>query len=701
MKPGYFINTITERVNQAPLNEDEKLRLKHFLVFLCLGLPAMSFYGLYNFFNGYLILGFACFFTAIFLLISGWFLLQAKKGSLIYRCGAACYLCLLLYSLVSGGDDGSKSLWVFTFPLVTFFLLGKREGVVWSSLFGLILLLYMNFVSTIIPSGYLYSGEYTVRLLTVYLFVAILSFWFEHFRESYNRQLRQKNLIFQETLDHSRDILYRRDLETGKYQYISEAFGVLLGHDLGVRRGVQYENINELIHPDDRKTHGEILQSLISAAPNEPQEATLEYRMKHKDGHYLWFSDRIQVIPDRKGTPEFILGINREITSQREARQALTQMKDRLFTILNSIDAHVYVADMKTYRILFMNNKMIDDFNGNYVGEICYRAFRNLHSPCKHCTNSQLIDAHNQAAGVVEWENYNPITERWYKNHDRAVQWLDGSWVRIQIALDITRLKEMEAERLRNEETLRKTRHFEAISSLAGGVAHDFNNLLQSIYGYCELIEFDPKSMNQHIDQTRVALAKAVDLANYLKSFASGGNHSVSEVELRTLIDKSIADIGSRDEIEMDVSIPAQFPTLLVDEQQMSVALGNLIRNSFESIRNKGNLKITARLLGNDDLSRSEETAHTSKCDEVTEFTEITISDDGCGIPSESLEKVFDPYYSTKELGTIKGQGLGLSIANAIIQKHGGALDIASRQNEGTNVTLTLPSARKKDGSSV
>ncbi|MCF8077442.1 MAG: PAS domain S-box protein [Desulfotignum sp.] len=212
-----------------------------------------------------------------------------------------------------------------------------------------------------------------------------------------------------------------------------------------------------------------------------------------KNAHVWLYITAIPLFQPGETKPFQAYATFEDITGQKQAEKALKLAHERILTILDSIDSTVYVADMDTCEILFMNKRMITDFGGDKTGDICFQAFRKNSEPCEFCTNDQLVDKHGNPAGVRVWDDKNPITGRYYINYDRAIEWTDGRLVRMQIATDITDLKKMEAQ-------LHQSQKMESIGSLAGGIAHDFNNLLFPIVGLSEMMldDFPPGSPEHH-----------------------------------------------------------------------------------------------------------------------------------------------------------------------------------------------------------
>ena len=134
------------------------------------------------------------------------------------------------------------------------------------------------------------------------------------------------------------------------------------------------------------------------------------------------------------------------ITGYVQNEEKLRIAHEKLLMILDSIDAAIYVSDLNTHEILFMNKKKIEDFGRDMTGETCFKAFRKNPEPCEFCTNKRLIDGNGNPTGVCIRQDNNPVLGKIYINHDRAVEWTDGRMVRLQIATDITEFRRMEEQ---------------------------------------------------------------------------------------------------------------------------------------------------------------------------------------------------------------------------------------------------------------
>ena len=172
--------------------------------------------------------------------------------------------------------------------------------------------------------------------------------------------------------------------------------------------------------------------------------------------------------------------------------QELIQSNQTLISVLEGIDADVYVADFASYEILFANKHLRESFKDNLIGKICYQVFRHEATVCTHCKNNFLLDMDGQPTGVLVWEDFNPITERWYRNADRAIRWHDGCYVHLQIATDISEQKKDKAKLeglLQEKEILlaevhhRVKNNMQVIISLLGLQANEIEDeVLRGVY---------------------------------------------------------------------------------------------------------------------------------------------------------------------------------------------------------------------------
>ena len=150
-----------------------------------------------------------------------------------------------------------------------------------------------------------------------------------------------------------------------------------------------------------------------------------------------------------------ILGIARDITKRKEDEAALRESHHRLVTVLSAMDSIIYIADMSTYEIRFLNPPALQVF-GAVEGQPCYRALQGLDAPCPFCTNDRLLNAEGQPAGVYQWEFQNRLDRRWYELRDCALRWTDGRLARMEIATDMTVRKHTEEVLRESEERFRK-----------------------------------------------------------------------------------------------------------------------------------------------------------------------------------------------------------------------------------------------------
>lgn len=242
------------------------------------------------------------------------------------------------------------------------------------------------------------------------------------------------------------------------------------------------------------------------------------------------------------------------------------------------------------------------------------------------------------------------------------------------------RQKLLEAENLR-------TKKIEAIGILAGGMAHDFNNLLQVILGYVSLARMsaEPGSKTEALLAiVEKSSESARALSEQLLTFAKGGGAFMKPVQPGQLISAGIeAERNLSATIDMIIDLPDDLPLVMLDAGQIQQVVANVVINAREAMPQGGTLYVSAAAVSLE--------ATNSIGLPPGDYLHVLFKDTGVGIPPENLPKIFDPYFSTKEMGCQKGMGLGLALCHSIIKHHHGQILAESRPGEGTSIHIYLP----------
>lgn len=251
----------------------------------------------------------------------------------------------------------------------------------------------------------------------------------------------------------------------------------------------------------------------------------------------------------------------------------------------------------------------------------------------------------------------------------------------ILVFRDITDEKNMEEE-------MQKSAKIESLGLLAGGIAHDFNNLLTSILGNVSLAKACSGS-NEKVTKLLVDAEKgsfrARNLTQQLLTFARGGAPVITLSSTRKLIMESAEFSSSGSKIKCDFDIPDDLWQVEVDAGQIGQVIQNLVINADQTMKNGGIVQIVAENIIVQDNSKVTL--------EEGEYIKISVKDNGQGIESNHLKKIFDPYFTTKATG----HGLGLAICFSIIKKHHGLIDVKSELGVGSTFSIYLPASAERD----
>jgi nitrogen-specific signal transduction histidine kinase/ActR/RegA family two-component response regulator len=241
------------------------------------------------------------------------------------------------------------------------------------------------------------------------------------------------------------------------------------------------------------------------------------------------------------------------------------------------------------------------------------------------------------------------------------------------------------SERKVTEEELLKARKLESIAALSGGIAHDYNNLLTSIMGNISLaqryVEHDDKIYGL-LNEAHRASILAKDLTRKLIMFSRGGTPIKKAVPISPLVKRATEFSLSGSNIRCEFNLLNDLWRVEIDETQIGQAIYNLVINAREAMSDGGTIRVAAE---NQNITHGTPTLKEGR------YVTISFKDEGIGIPKKHLKKIFDPYFSTKEMGAQKGMGLGLSICHSIIKGHGGDVDVFSQEGMGSTFNIYLP----------
>ena len=269
----------------------------------------------------------------------------------------------------------------------------------------------------------------------------------------------------------------------------------------------------------------------------------------------------------------------------------------------------------------------------------------------------------------------------------------DGRKFSIACVQDITERKYAEKEASRLEAALVQSQKMEAIGTLAGGIAHDFNNILTAVIGYAELshsiAEVD-SPIDLHLQKVITAGLRAKDLVQQILTFSRKDERELTPLQAGPIVKESIKLLRSTlpTTIEISQQIVHDLDHVIADPTQIHQIVMNLCTNAAHAMEtNGGQLKIE---LSQVRLSDEDIRLHPGL--QPGDFLKLSVQDNGCGIPQENLEKIFDPYFTTKEKG--KGTGLGLAVVHGIVKKYGGAIYALSELQIGTTFNVYIPTIK-------
>jgi PAS domain S-box-containing protein len=443
------------------------------------------------------------------------------------------------------------------------------------------------------------------------------------------------------------------------------------------------QNFFQFIPEQEEKT---VRNHFLSLTQEKPM-VTYDHQVITPDGANRWQRWTDRALFDEQGHVVEYQSIGSDITEQKQAVDELLESEERYRTVLEANPDPVVVYDIEG-KVIYFNPA----FTRVFGWSLEERLGKKIDSfvPEENWSETRMM-----IKRVLAGESFSGVETRRYTKDGNIIPvsisgaiYRDGSGNPVGSVInlrDISEQKKLEAQ-------LQQAQKMEAVGTLAGGIAHDFNNLLQAIQGYTELLLMRKKKGERGLRELQEVVRAAKrggELTQQLLTFSRKVESERrpldlnQEVEdLRELLKRTIPKM-----IEVKLQLSDDLQVINGDSVQLNQVLMNMVVNAKDAMVDGGTLLIQTK---NATLDQQ----FSRKYAEVKpgDYVQLTISDTGHGMNKETLEHIFDPFYTTKDVG--KGTGLGLAIVYGIIKNHEGYITCYSRPRTGTTFKIYLPSLR-------
>ncbi|MFC1999646.1 PAS domain S-box protein [Chloroflexota bacterium] len=411
------------------------------------------------------------------------------------------------------------------------------------------------------------------------------------------------------------------------------------------------------------------------------RSAEVEYQRPNGEIVPVEFSSREITLGNR----EYLLSISRDISDRKRMEAMLTEEKERLEVTLRSTGDGVITTDMKGSLVLL--NRVAEELTGwtqkeaagKPISEVFHmideRKGRRIRNPVRKVLRTGRIIGLTNHVVLIARDG----TERIIADSGAPIRDEQGNLFGVVMVFrDITQLRELEAERI-------KLDRLESLGVLAGGIAHDFNNFLGGILGNISMarrLSGLGGDITDLLQDSENACLRAKGLSQQLLTFARGGAPVRRFTSLGKLIRDSASLSASGSPIKCEYLIANDLWLVEADAGQIGQIIGNLVINAIEAMPDGGTIRIGAE---NAAIKRRISGIPLAK----GKYVRMTVTDGGVGIHREHLDRIFDPYFTTKQ----KGSGLGLTTAFSIVNQHDGYIGVESAPGVGTTFDVYLPAA--------
>jgi PAS domain S-box-containing protein len=389
---------------------------------------------------------------------------------------------------------------------------------------------------------------------------------------------------------------------------------------------------------------------------------------------------------DEQGKPEGLIGFYIDITEAKRARQELDLAYARLHDAIENLPAAIFLYDAEE-RLVLWNSQVTEIFpslrgslaRGKKFEEIVRASLQDIVFEMQDEESWLAARVTGFRTSLAPFE-FRTAQGKWIRGIDQRTS--EGGTVCLRY--DISVLKQQEA-------ALRQSQKMEMVGRLTSGVAHDMNNLLQIISGYSELAQMDiPKGNGAHaaFESIDAACARASSLTKQLLAFSRQQALTRATVDLNETVQSEFKLLTTvlPANIALTLKQTATPATVIADQGMVEQVIMNLAINARDAMPNGGTISVT---LESAELGAA--FCQTQVWAKPGQYIAMRFSDTGTGMTQEVMEHIFEPFYTTKEIG--KGTGLGLSMVFGIVQRHDGLMRVESQLGQGTTFSIYWPTS--------
>jgi len=457
-----------------------------------------------------------------------------------------------------------------------------------------------------------------------------------------------------------------------QFTFVNQKFCEMLGYH---RDEIIGRHLLDFVHDDYR----ELMKDQMAQRAKGFEER-FELVWKTKDGNKLYTLASPTALYDEEGCFIGSIGILTDITYRINAEEALRLSEEKYRLLVENANDAIFIVQEGQVKFA---NQMAKQMGNNLGVELDRVPFANYIHPDDR---DLVLERHKSRLKGKKLPNTNAFR---LVGQDDQLMWVelnavqsnwDGQPATLSFLRDITLQRKLERQ-------LQLSQKMEAVGTLAGGVAHDFNNLLMGIQGRTSLmlLDADPShSQIKHLKEIENYINRAAKLTKQLLGFARGGKYEVKSTDLNDLIEKSVQMFGrTKKEITIHKTYHDQIWAVEIDRSQIDQVLLNIFVNAWQAMPAGGDLYIQTK---NEMLDENLAGAYGVR---PGKYVAISITDTGTGMDENTLKRVFDPFFTSKdkEMGT----GLGLASAYGIIQNHDGVILAESEKGQGTTFHIYLP----------